>query len=229
MFSKLNQLDRPATPIGYMADLNRCWEKILNYAVRVNYSKGTIIPHTEISGFYYLYKGTVSIFYLTSGGKERLTLCLEPGCIFNEARSMTGYDPEGSFVCTSDTELWRFPAKLLTDKKFIRENPDQIANLMYTMGLKMLIHYTFLAEMGVGSTDEHVCRFILNLSKKNGDKLSFPCKMNQQRVADLLGIHRATLARALQRLKRNGVIEEFTAKRVIISNMEALTHLAKHS
>lgn len=68
----------------------------------------------------------------------------------------------------------------------------------------------------------HLCRFILSLARKNSNSTTFPCHMTQQAVADLLGIHRTTLARALQQLKQCGVISSFTSKIVRINDWSKL-------
>lgn len=220
--SSQGTLDREMARIGHVANLNRPWEEILHYAVRTVYPKDAVIPHQNIEGMYYLLQGSVGIFYTSSCGRERLTLCIEPGCLFNEARTLSGYNPDGRFVCTSKAEVWRFPKHLLEDSAFIREHPTQIANLLRSMGIKMLIHYTFLADMGTGSHVAHLCRFILSLARKNSNSTTFPCHMTQQAVADLLGIHRTTLARALQQLKQCGVISSFTSKIVRINDWSKL-------
>ncbi len=221
-----NILDSELARIGHVADLNREWEDVLHYAVKVVYPKDAVIPHQKARGIYYLSKGSVTISYTSSCGRERLTLCIEPGCLFNEARTLSGYDPDGRFVCTSDVEVWRFPEHLLENADFVREHPAQIVNLLRSMGVKMLIHYIFLADMGTGSHVAHLCRFILSLARKNRNSTTFPCRMTQQKVADLLGIHRATLARALQRLKQSGVITCFTSRKVQISDWNLLVSLA---
>lgn len=223
----LSATDGEMARIGHVADLNRAWEKVLHrYAVKTVYPKDAVIPHQQSKGMYYLAQGSVGIFYTSSCGRERLTLCIEPGCLFNEARTLAGYNPEGRFVCTSETEVWRFTENLLEDVDFVREYPALISNLLRSMGVKMLIHYTFLADMGTGQHEVHLCRFILSMARKHNNSSTFPCGMTQQEVADLLGIHRATLARALQKLKHTGVISSFNAREVQISNWNLLLSLA---
>lgn len=215
-----------AARIAHVADLNRPWEEILDYATKSVYPKGAEIPHLKIGGIFYLARGSVNLFYTSSCGRERLTLCINAGCLFNEARTVAGYTPEGRYVCTSPSEIWRFPKRLLEDHDFIRKHPAQIANLVRSMGVKMLIHYTFLADMGTGSHEVHLCRFILTLARMNKNKTLFPCGMTQQEVANLLGIHRATLARVLQRLKRLGLIASFTSRNIQITDWNRLVALA---
>lgn len=213
--------------IGHIADLNRPWEEVLPMAVKVTYPKGAVIPHLSTPGMCYLSKGSVVIAYSSSCGRERLALYIQPGCLFNEARTVSMHEPGGRFVCTDSVELYRFPKNLLDDIDFIRQYPHLIANLLRSMGMKILIHYSFLASMGVGSHVVHLCRFILSLARKNHEKHVFPSGMTQQEVADLLGVHRATLARAVHSLKELGVITRFTSREVRIGDWDMMVRLAE--
>lgn len=211
--------------LALVADLNRCWEKLLHLATRHVYAKHAIIQHQCNDSFYYLADGLVGLFYTSSSGRERLTLRVKPGCIFNEARPLSGLQPEGRFVCMQDSVVWHFPRRLLTDLAFISAHPEEISNLLRSMGTKILTHYLFLAEMGTGSHEAHLCRFIQALARGCGSR-TFPSHMTQEEVASLLGIHRVTLARLVRRLKKRGVISSFTARNITIENHEQLDALA---
>lgn len=205
--------------------LNTAWAEVLHLATRVRFKKRTIIPHHEDGGMYYLSKGIVIITYSSSCGHDRIALYIEPGSLFNEARSLTGYEPGGRFCCAQDVELYRFPTNILTED-FIRTYPHLIYNLLQSMGGKMLIHYSFLADMGTGSHLAHVARLIVSLSKRYNNANIFPSRITQQEVANLLGIHRATLARILVQLKDMGAIQHFTAREVHISDYALLEKAA---
>ena len=210
-------------------ELHRCWEDILDMATRHVFEKDAIIPHKKLRGIYYISSGSVSIFYITPDGQERLTLRIGPGCLFNEARSISQYNPEGIFYSTSKTVIWRFPENILQEETFIAAHPRQIASLVRSMGIKMLIHYTFLADMGAGNHEAHVCRFILDLSRCHDNSRIFPSPMTQCEVASLIGIHRATLLRILHNLKKKGVIARFTQREIVILDLPLLEELALQS
>lgn len=211
---------------GRIAGLNPCWEEVLHLATRRVFEKDAVIPHTRWRGMYYIARGAVALSYIAACGRERLTLWVGPGCLFNEARTVSSYEPGVVFQCLEPTEIWRFPEDILQDEDFLSAHPRQVASLLHSMGIKILIHYTFLADMGTGSRESHVCRFILNLSRQNGNALRFPCPMRQQDVAALLGIHRATLARILRQLRDKGVIGAFSCKEVVIHDPRQLEELA---
>ncbi|MEG2171662.1 MAG: Crp/Fnr family transcriptional regulator [Desulfovibrionaceae bacterium] len=206
--------------------LNTPWKEVLHLATQMVFSKNAVIPHQPQSGMYYLEKGTVIITYSSTGGQDRIALYIEPESLFNEARSLSGYEPGGEFRCLKDTILYRFPPNIISID-FISTYPHLVQNLLQSMGGKMLIHYSFLADMGTGSHLTHVARYIISLSQRNGDKKFFPSGVTQQEVADLLGVHRTTLARVIQQLKKMGVIEAFTAREVHISDYSLLRRLAE--
>ncbi len=208
-------------------DANREWEEVLHLATRRSYPKNAVIPHHEFPGIYYVATGVVLISYISSCGRERNTLYIEAGTLFNEARSLTGYEPGGRFTCLQDVELYSFPEDLLSDLDFIRAYPHLILSLMRSMGGKMLIHYSFLADMGTGSHLAHIARFLLGLSAKHGNAAQFRSGVTQQELADLLGIHRATLARSLRQLKEMGILDSFTNRDTRIADMRRLAQLAE--
>lgn len=210
-----------------VCNANREWEEVLHLATHRVYPKNSVIPHHELPGIYYVAKGIVVISYTSSCGRERKALYIEPGSLFNEARSLTGYEPGGRFTCIKDVELYAFPEGLLRNLDFIRSYPHLVRNLLHTMGAKILIHYSFLADMGIGSHLAHIARFLLGLSAKHGNVKEFKPQVTQQELADLLGIHRATLARSLQQLKQQGVIASFTCRKILITDMPRLQRLAE--
>ena len=207
--------------------LNTQWEAALQHATHLKFPKSAVIPHRTRPGVYYLAKGEVILNYYTSCGQVRTALYFEEGSLFNEARTFSGYNPAGIFSCLTDTEVYLFTRECILDAAFIRQYPELISNLLSTMGAKMLIHYSFLADMGMGSHLVHICRLLRSMSQKNNNSLRFPGRMTQQEVASLLGVHRTTLARTLRRLVSMGVISKFTRKEVCIENRDLLFELAE--
>ena len=212
---------------AHMSGLNGQWKSALHYATCLKFPKNAVIPHSTKPGVYYLAKGEVVLTYCSSCGRERTALYYEEGSLFNEARTFSGYNPDGIFTCTTDVEAYLFSRDCILNTEFIRSYPELIRSLLASMGAKILLHYSFLADMGTGSHIVHICRLILSLSQKNGNSLRFSAEMTQQEVAALLGVHRTTLARILRRLISMGVISKFTNREVCIENRELLLQLAE--
>lgn len=211
---------------AHIVNLNMVWEDALDLSTQLNYKKNTIIPHEKHQGVYYIKKGKVKLSYISPNGQERIALTYDIHSIFNEARVFSGYQACGFFTCLTDVKLYLFPKELLQSSEFIQKYPLIIKNLLFTMGAKILLHYSFLSEMGTGKNIVHVSRLILSLSANHDNALTFPAQMTQQEVCDLFGIHRTTLARILRRLKDMGAISAFTARKVVISNYNLLLTLS---
>lgn len=212
--------------LAYVSNLNHIWEKATHLATPLSYPKNAIIPHSEQQGVYFIQEGAVVLSYIAPGGRERISLSYGKSSIFNEARAFADNDVLGFFTCTTDTSLFFFPKDLLLHPSFIQEYPDLIKNLLSSMGSKILLHYVYLSEMGTGSGLSHLCRFIVSLSVENGGRHVFPAKRTQQEVCNILGIHRATLARMIKKLKEMGVISSFKERNVTIEDYDLLVELS---
>lgn len=208
-----------------IAGLNTAWEELLHLGSKRCYPKNTIIPHETAKGIFYLSRGTVELAYNNSMGHKRIALYYGPGTLINEARSLTGHNLGGTFTCMEAVELYLFN-KDLCNEEFIRKYPHLIHNLLKTMAVKMLLHYCFVTTMGTGSHLSQVCRFILSTAAVHGYPEQFSLNLTQQEVADLIGMHRATLARAIQKLKKMGVVDKFTSSKVHVTDYEQLEDIA---
>lgn len=213
--------------------LNRCWEEVLHLAVREEYPRGRyLVLNTLPEGsFYYLEKGRLNILHGAVNGKVQNMLSMEPGSLINVADSLgrqnTDFRDVGcQFYCFTDVVLWRFEGALLRDEAFIREHPGLIANLMASLGVKLLTMHNTLSNLGTGGALARICRFCLSLSEADGGATALSPHLSQVEMANMLGMHRATLLRSIQELKRRGVLEELTRDRLVISDKKRLRRLA---
>ena len=79
---------------GRIVGLNLCWEEGLHLASRRLFEKDAVIPHTRCRGMYHIARGAVALSHIVACGRERLTLRVGPGCLFNEARTVSSYEPD---------------------------------------------------------------------------------------------------------------------------------------
>ncbi len=214
--------------------LNLCWKEVLDLADKLEFSQGTQLTlNTERENFFYfLEQGRLSLVHDTENGKTRpISTMEEAGTLLNVthalARQMTDFIEKGChFHCITDVTLRRFDGSLLHDEGFIRAYPHLIANLMASLGVKILAHHTILAHFGTGGALAQLCRFCFNLSDANGGAEEFAPGISQTQLARLLGMDRATLVRLLQKLRRIGVILELNRDRLVIGDMKKLRQLA---
>ena len=209
--------------------VNSPWEQILHLASRYAYPKGRLLllDDRAIRDFYYIEHGRLRITYASKGGQERAMLEIRRGTIFNEASALVGYDnPDTQYLCLEDTVLWRFDGGLLTDSAFVREHPEQIINLMRSLGGKTLTMHEQLSYTGTSRALIQLGRYLLRSVQTHGGP-TFRPDLTQQELAAALGIHRATLVRCIRTLRERGILGAFTRSRLEIIDLTALKALTE--
>ena len=214
-------------------DVNNMWAQLLFLASKEERRKGTYLYLYDDpeQSFYYLEKGRVTILHGATNGHVQNMLYMQPGALLNVAHAlgsaMTSFLDSGcQFYCLTDVTLWKFPGSLLHDQEFIRSHPAFIENLMSSIGLKLLLMHNTLSNSGTGNAMTRLCRFCLNMSQANGNALELSPGISQTELANLLGVHRVSLLRVIQKLKRDGLLEELTKDSLIIKKPEKLRELA---
>ena len=218
------------------------WREIRREGTRLVFTAGTFI---DISGkhlldMYCLEKGRVRILFDTLEGRQRALMTFDPGGIFNLACALMTFDPGGIFnlacaltqkdasglyQCVKDSVIWRVPGTVLKDEEAVTACPALAAYALRQMGTVALIHSTFLSDMLMDDFVIRFSRYLLSLAARY-DRTEFPLGITQDRCAAMLGVHRATLGRAIQHLKKTGVIECFRRNRVCILDPDRLRALA---
>ena len=205
---------------------NTIWQSIVHLGKKFSLPAGTIIRHNQYHGVFYIRKGRVCISYFSKKGKEIKALYYDAGSIFNEARTFSILNPEGAFTCIEDCELYFFSRDMFKSTEFIKKYPQIIQNLLSTMGEKILIHYYTLTNLRAETDLINVAKFIYQLYEENKE-LRFKIAYNQQDIADILGVHRTTVARSLKTLKEYNIIQSCSHYEVVISDAGRLKILAE--
>ena len=210
--------------IGGMAEV---WRDALALGTRLTLPKGSIVP-AEGEGLFdlfYVESGTVEVVFDTLDGRGRSVVSFEPGSLFNLAPAATRREASGQYVCAMEAVVWRLPGSVLHDPGFAARHPDLMLAVVELLGRLVLTYHTSLTDMLMDDFIIRFSRFLLSLSLERGAR-DFAPGLTQEKLAALLGVHRATLARAIQRLKGDGVIACFTRKRVHILDMDRLRDMA---
>ena len=88
------------------------------------------------------------------------------------------------------------------------------------LGTLVLTYHTYLTDMLMDDFVTRFSRFLFPSLERGSDE--FLLGMTQEQLASVFGVHRATLARAIQHLKQEAIIACFTCRRVEIIDMERL-------
>ena len=208
---------------------NTVWATILHLAARHAYPAGYPLDliGAALTDFYYIEKGRLLITYTSQNGRERPILTIEHGNIFNASTALTGFDnPDSQYLCLDDTILWRFPGSLLTSPDFVRQYPELIINLMQSLGNKTLQMHQTLSYTGPDTELVQLARWLSRAADDHG-ALSFRPNLTQQDLANMLGIHRATLVRCIHTLRKQGIVRRFSRNALDIIDPNALHRLAE--
>ena len=63
-------------------------------------------------------------------------------------------------------------------------------------------------------------------NQKHGKKLTFNIAYSQQDIADILGVHRTTVARAIRKLKEDDILVRMSRYEIVISDLDGLKKVA---
>lgn len=211
--------------IGGMAEV---WRGALSSGAKLRCPKGSIVP-VEGEGLFdlfYIEQGAIEVVFDTLDGRGRSVVSFEPGSLFNLAPAATRCEASGQYVCVTDAVIWRIPGSVLHDPDFAARHPQLMLAVIELLGTLVLTYHTSLTDMLLEDFIIRFSRYLISLSLER-QSLDFAPGLTQEKLAARLGVHRATLARAIQSLKQDGIIAGFTRSRVRILDMEKLRTMAK--
>lgn len=175
----------------------------------------------------------------------RSVYMLEEGMLMMERSSSTGrrqvmaFMHPGNFIGITHKEHYEFTVSALTVSK-VREIPlkpftelqDELPQLMDNVrriGGNILAHtLDQVFALGQKKADERVCFLLKQLSGRlpKAQAHMIELLMTRQDIADYLGLTIETVSRAFGKLKREGVIDIYSAHTVEILDMPTLAELA---
>ena len=204
------------------------WEELLKKYDEILYipmSSGLSSSCDTAMGLAMEFEGKVHVVFDTIDGRMRSVVSFEPGSIFNLAPAATRCEASGQYQCMTDAVIWQIPGKVLHDPVFAARYPNLMLSVIELLGTLVLTYHTYLTDMLMNDFVTRFSRFLISLSLERGSD-EFPLGMTQEQLASVFGVHRATLARAIQHLKQEAIIACFTCRRVEIIDMERLRHMA---
>ena len=185
-------------------------QRILNNANERFYSRGTIIfsEGEETDGIYIITEGLIKVYKMSADGREKTLAILNPGDILGEMalfdhsyRSATAEALEASTVIViprQDFEhlLEKIPAlavkiiRVLAER--LRQADEEIKNLLFLNARgRVILNLVQLAEAHMQG-------------KKPGTPIPF--RLTHAEIANLVGVSRETVTRAISELQDEGLI-----------------------
>ncbi len=211
--------------ISFFKDLsNSDLKKLFSIAGLKKYAAGQMVfAKADLGNNFFIVKtGRIKIFTTVGGGKKKTFAYLKKGDFFGEMSLLGGRTRSASAQAVEDSEVLVISKKNF--KRLIIENPDFSLNLLQTLVERLHKANKDMESMLFHNILGRLAEAILELSK---DKHTKPVKMaiDQNELAQYLGTTRVPVCRAINTLKRAGIID-YRRGELVILNQARLQSMA---
>ena len=191
-------------------------DQVLSIAGVKRYAPGEMVFRKEDLGnnFFIVKSGRIKIFTSVGPAKRKTLAFLKKGDFFGEMSLLGGKVRSASAMAAEESELLVISKKNF--KRLILENGDFTMKLLHTLADRLTKCNREIESMLFHNILGRLAEAILELSR---DKRSKPVKMaiDQNELAQYLGTTRVPVCRAINTLKRGGVIDYRRGELVILN------------
>lgn len=174
--------------------------------------KGTqiLIPEQPLDVLFFLKKGQVRLYRMTSQGKQFTTDILVDGNVFGETESFMLTDKQtyaeamtDCYLCTMDKEKF---------ESFIRSTPDVSLKLIQILSNRLKETYDLSEKIALGDVRYRTLFLLLKMSEKSGTRdkewQSINMKITHEDIATMVGSSRETISLLMSKLKKEGLLKK---------------------
>lgn len=175
----------------------------------------TVLLNGDTMGYlYYLAKGRVRAEKSSISGGERTFSYISAGYFVCEAVFFAHSTSVGSVVAETPCEIWSFSENYVYTRLF-KEHPEIALHIIRSLSMKMVGLYQHVNDLTMHQPQKALAQLLLPWIEEQGvmDKdgsILLKAHMTHQQLADLLGLHRVTVTKTLNELKRLGVLTKDT-------------------
>ncbi len=175
----------------------------------------TVLLNGDTMGYlYYLAKGRVRAEKGSLSGGERTFSYISAGYFICEAVFFAHSVSVGSVVAETPCEIWSFSETYVYNRLF-HEHPEIALHIIRSLSMKMVGLYQHVNDLALHQPQKALAQFLLPWIAEQGqaaedDSILLSAHMTHQQLADLLGLHRVTVTKMLNELRRLGVLSKDT-------------------
>jgi len=201
---------------------------LLQLAARRALTRGELVFKAGSAGdyVYFLESGRVKIYHLSPSGKEILLWFCIPGEIFGLAEVCHG---GGRQVYAETCE----PSQVLSVRqddfqKFLATHPPAALLVNDVLACRLRNLGNIIQSLVASDVNERVTQLIVRLAATHGQKnqngdTAIDIRLTHQEMANMIGTTRQSVTSALNRLRRQGVLEFDTNHRLLVHSETLLT------
>jgi CRP/FNR family transcriptional regulator, cyclic AMP receptor protein len=201
---------------------------LLQLATRRALTRGELVFKAGSAGdyVYFLESGRVKIYHLSPSGKEILLWFCIPGEIFGLAEVCHG---GGRQVYAETCE----PSQVLSVRqddfqKFLATHPLAALLVNDVLACRLRNLGNIIQSLVASDVNERVTQLIVRLAATHGQKnqngdTAIDIRLTHQEMANMIGTTRQSVTSALNRLRRQGVLEFDTNHHILVHSETLLT------
>ena len=200
--------------------------EIEKIAVDKHCNKGDVIFYDgdEGSGFYLVVAGTVSVYKLSSEGKEQILHIVKEGETIGAVPVFSGKSFPANARAISKCHLLFFDRKKFI--QLITNKPNLTMNILALLSMRLREFTIQIENLSLKEIPGRLASYQLYLSQEQGNKDLIKLNISKLQLANLLGTGPESLSRALGNMKIKKLIEE-KGETIHLMNRSLLEELAE--
>lgn len=199
--------------------------RFLSHFPVFHYKKGEILlrAEDEPSGAFFIKKGFVRDYSISSEGQELTLIIFKPNDFFPMRWVMNDAINDHYFEAMTDVEVWRVPKQQFLD--FIGDNSDMLNELTKAILVRLGGLMLRMEHMVFGNASQKVASILAicadRFGKKEGKRIIIQVPMAHRDIANLLGLTRETTSIEIKKLERKNIIA-YQGKNIVVRNVTGL-------
>jgi CRP-like cAMP-binding protein len=206
------------------------WRKVLSLGKRVKLLKGASINYGENAddNLYFLEKGEFRLVRTSLDGREKIIWAIGPGSLVGETPFFDELPSHSRHVAATDSVLYAFSRKCVLEK-ILPHEPELMMCIFRSLASKVRVLSNQSVCLCMDDLASRICKF-LHLRMAHyavEDNSTFVCPgLNQQELANFLGVHRVTLNKVLRELEKAQILSPYSRDEVCILDVKRFQEIA---
>lgn len=203
-----------------IASVAGVWRKFLEYGQRLRFQKGAEILPGGVGGdcLFFVDQGEARLMRITRDGREKMLLSVRAGGIIGETPFFDQVPACSTIVAATTCIVYSFTRDCVVNL-LIPRHPELAIALLQTLAAKVRVLCNQSVSLCLDDLPSRICTFLHLRARilEDGTRESRVSPgLNQQELANLLGVHRVTLNKGLRELEKNSILGPYTKDEVYI-------------
>ncbi len=219
-----------STTLGSVGLNNTIWEKYLPFSCeKKDLAKGEYLLHVGevLQGVYFVKKGKIRSNLLGEDGSIKILSITHEGCIFGEQFIFHEQPSLYEAVALEDAKVYFFEKQQII--KIMQKDFEINMFIIKSLALRSRNLACQIEDISLRNIVQSISRILYALccheARNKKITKNIPIRLSHQDLANLLGIHRVSVTKNLNILKRQGIID-YKYEKIIVKDVPKLKNMA---